>query len=72
MKKDKDGNWVLDEEDEAAIEIGAMSRVRADEIREERAAAKKPCEICGKPKNEGKHGEDNCKPAKKKSKWGSL
>lgn len=60
MKK-VDGKWIYDEEDEAVIEMGARTRIRADEMREERESAR-ACPRCGKPKNQGEHGEGKCQP----------
>lgn len=40
-ERDKDGQYKWNDEEAAQIEMGAQMRVRADEIREERAAKKK-------------------------------
>ena len=56
--KDKEGNWTFSEEEEAQIEMGARMRLRADDLREKRAAEKKAAEEeeqkKEKDKNKGK------------------
>jgi len=73
-KRDKDGIWEFDPEEEGQIEILARARVRADEIREERKAESEAnkCDLCGKDKRKGEHGKGKCiaPEEKKKSKWG--
>lgn len=71
-KRDKDGNWQFDDEEEGQIEILARARVRADEIREQRKAESEAnkCELCGKDKRSGDHGKGKCVAPEKKSKWG--
>lgn len=61
--KDNQGNWTFEPEEESQIEILARARVRADEIREGRAADREAnkCDLCGKDKRQGEHGKGKCK-----------
>ena len=64
-KRDKDGKWTYDDDEEGQISM-MQEAVRRDRLaaREEAKAeeeASKPCEICGKAKGEGEHGEGKCK-----------
>lgn len=67
-KRDKDGNWEFNDEEQAQIEILARARVRARRLitDEDAAEAAKKCELCGKDKTQGEHGEGKCKPKEKK------
>jgi hypothetical protein len=66
-KKDNQGVWTFEPEEEAQIEILARARVRARQLqksedeREASEAEANKCELCCKDKRQGEHGRGKCK-----------